>query len=60
MPAIVPAAHAGLFTRAIPGAKLHVFDACGHFPHEEKAGTWARLVADFLGSHAASSEEGKR
>lgn len=48
---IVPPAHAEIFARGIPGAKLHVFQACGHLPHEEKAETWSRLVSEFLGNH---------
>ncbi len=49
---IVPVAHAALFSRDIPGAKLHIFDDCGHFPQEERAGAFNQLVAPFLRRHA--------
>ena len=52
---IVPAAHALHFSRDIPGAKLHVFDDCGHFPQEERAGAFSQLVAPFLRQHASGS-----
>jgi len=44
----------------IPGAKLHVFEGCGHFAHEEKAEAWSQIVTDFLGTHAAAFEDGER
>jgi pimeloyl-ACP methyl ester carboxylesterase len=34
--------------RRIPGAKVHVLEACGHFPQLEQADTFNRLVLNFL------------
>ena len=39
--------------RAIPGAKLHVFDACGHWPQYEHADPFNRLLGGFVGSVAS-------
>jgi pimeloyl-ACP methyl ester carboxylesterase len=33
----------------IPGAKLAVFDQCGHVPQLEKPADFNRAVLDFLG-----------
>lgn len=52
---IVPPAHAALFSRDIPGAKLHLFDDCGHFPQEERAEAFNQLVAPFLRQSAPES-----
>ena len=35
---------------AIAGAKLHVFDACGHWPQYEHPGEFNRLLGEFVGS----------
>jgi pimeloyl-ACP methyl ester carboxylesterase len=40
-----PCGHA--WARAIPGARLHVFDGSGHVPHLEEPDSVARVVAEF-------------
>jgi pimeloyl-ACP methyl ester carboxylesterase len=48
---VVPAAHAQRFARDIPGAKLHVFEDCGHFPQVERAESFNQQVAAFVADH---------
>jgi pimeloyl-ACP methyl ester carboxylesterase len=36
--------------RAIPNARLLVFRACGHLPHEEYPETFVKLVSEFVGN----------
>jgi pimeloyl-ACP methyl ester carboxylesterase len=45
---IIPLAHSAIAVKGIPGAKLHVFDPCGHVPQQERAEEFAALVVDFL------------
>ena len=49
---IVSPSHAALHARDIPGAKLHVFEACGHNPQEELADSFNMHVLEFLSQHA--------
>ena len=48
---IVPAAHAQLFARDLPDAKLHVFENCGHFPQVESAEAFNQQVEAFVTAH---------
>lgn len=48
---IVPAAHGQRYARDIPGARLHVFENCGHFPQEERAEAFNNRVESFLVEH---------
>ncbi|MFA5308982.1 MAG: alpha/beta fold hydrolase [Dehalococcoidales bacterium] len=45
---IIPVSHARLAVEKIPGAKLRVFDRCGHMPQFEHPEEFNRLVLDFL------------
>ncbi len=45
---IIPAAHAQVAVSKIPGAKLHVFDSCGHMPMFEYPDKFNKLALDFL------------
>jgi pimeloyl-ACP methyl ester carboxylesterase len=44
---IVPLECASLYTQAIPNAKLHVLDNCGHFAHLDRPAEVAQLVSEF-------------
>jgi pimeloyl-ACP methyl ester carboxylesterase len=44
----IPAAHAGLFASAIPGARAVILEECGHLPQEERPDEVARLIRSFL------------
>ncbi|MCL5735975.1 MAG: alpha/beta fold hydrolase [Actinobacteria bacterium] len=46
---VIPVAHGSAAVQGIPGAKLHVFDPCGHVPQLERPGEFASLVTEFLG-----------
>ena len=46
---IIPVRHSAVAEREIPGAKVHIFDPCGHIPQQERAEEFAALVLDFLG-----------
>ena len=50
---IVPVAHAQRFAKDLPQARVEVFDSCGHFPHEERADAFVRLVGDFVAQNAS-------
>jgi pimeloyl-ACP methyl ester carboxylesterase len=49
---IVSPSDAEFHARDIPGAKLHLFEACGHNPQEEKADSFNMRVLEFLSQHA--------
>jgi 2-hydroxy-6-oxonona-2,4-dienedioate hydrolase len=43
-----PVEKAVLLTQTIPGAELHVFDRCAHWPMWDQAGRFNTVVRDFL------------
>jgi len=45
---IIPVAHAQIAVKKIPGARLEIFDHCGHMPMYEQPDKFNRLVLDFL------------
>ena len=45
---IIPVRHARRAAQAIPGAELHVFEECGHWPQMEHAEKFNRLMLEFL------------
>ena len=45
---LFPVAQAERTARRLPRARLHVFEACGHWPHLEKRDEFNRLVAGFV------------
>lgn len=47
---LIPVATGEKLRDGIPGAKLIVFDQCGHAPQMEKAAEFNRAVLDFLGN----------
>jgi pimeloyl-ACP methyl ester carboxylesterase len=47
--ALIPLATAERFQKAIPGAKLVVFDQCGHIPQIEKPQEFNKALLEFLG-----------
>jgi 4,5:9,10-diseco-3-hydroxy-5,9,17-trioxoandrosta-1(10),2-diene-4-oate hydrolase len=47
---IIPVSHAYRASEAVPDARLHVFDQCGHWSHMEKASEFNSLAMDFLSS----------
>jgi 4,5:9,10-diseco-3-hydroxy-5,9,17-trioxoandrosta-1(10),2-diene-4-oate hydrolase len=54
---ILPVAHAHVAAEAIPNARLHIFQKCGHFVPMEKAEAFNVLVSQFLNSKSAIKEE---
>ncbi len=46
---IIPAAHAKVAVQKIPGARLELFDNCGHLPMFECPEKFNKLVLEFLG-----------
>ncbi len=46
---ILPVTQALDAAGSIPGARLHVFERCGHMPNVEYPGEFNRLVLEFLG-----------
>ena len=47
---ILPVAHAQVAVAKIPGARLEIYDRCGHMPQLEYPGEFNKLVLDFLAS----------
>jgi 4,5:9,10-diseco-3-hydroxy-5,9,17-trioxoandrosta-1(10),2-diene-4-oate hydrolase len=45
---IIPVAHARVAAAKIPGARLEIFDRCGHMPQLEHSDKFNKLVLDFL------------
>jgi len=45
---IIPVAHAQVAVHKIPGARLEIFDRCGHMPQLEHPDRFNKLVLDFL------------
>ena len=45
---IIPVKHAHRAAQMIPGAELHVFANCGHWPQMERAEEFNRLALEFL------------
>ena len=45
---ILPVAHAHQAAKKLPGARLQIFDLCGHLPNVERASEFNALVLDFL------------
>ena len=45
---IIPAAHAQIALEKIPGARLEIFERCGHMPQLEHPDKFNRLVLEFL------------
>ena len=45
---VIPVAHADIAVKNIPGARLELFDNCGHMPMFEQPEKFNRLVLDFL------------
>lgn len=46
----IPVAHAYAAHEAMPGSRLEIFDAAGHYPHRDAPEAFAALVADFIRS----------
>jgi pimeloyl-ACP methyl ester carboxylesterase len=45
---ILPVEYAPVAARTIPGARLQIFDRCGHFPMLERAAEFNALLLEFL------------
>jgi pimeloyl-ACP methyl ester carboxylesterase len=45
---IIPVAHAQIAVDKVPGARLEIFDHCGHMPQLEQPDRFNKLVLDFL------------
>jgi pimeloyl-ACP methyl ester carboxylesterase len=45
---IIPVAHAQAAHAAMPGSRLEVFDASGHFPHMDATVRFVEVLCDFL------------
>jgi pimeloyl-ACP methyl ester carboxylesterase len=47
---IVPSAHAQVAAKSIPGARVHIFENCGHVPMLEHPQAFNELLLEFLGN----------
>jgi 4,5:9,10-diseco-3-hydroxy-5,9,17-trioxoandrosta-1(10),2-diene-4-oate hydrolase len=53
----IPVAHAYAAHRALPAARLHVFDRCGHMPMWEYPAEFAQTVQAFLGQATVAAPQ---
>ena len=53
--AIIPVEHGRELARRVPGARLEVFEQCGHFPHLAEPDRLATVLAGWLASTAPAS-----
>jgi pimeloyl-ACP methyl ester carboxylesterase len=49
---LIPPAHAERFAALIPGARLELFENCGHLPQIERAEAFCRMFEEFAGRRA--------
>jgi pimeloyl-ACP methyl ester carboxylesterase len=54
---LIPAQHANAFRRAVPHARVHVLDRCGHYPQVELSSRFNALVSEFLADEAVDAGE---
>jgi pimeloyl-ACP methyl ester carboxylesterase len=45
---VVPVRHLDVVVAHAPGARAHVFDGCGHFPHRERPDQFVRVLNRFI------------
>ena len=45
---VVPVSHAAVVEAHAPGARVYVFDDCGHFPHRERPERFVRVLNRFV------------
>jgi pimeloyl-ACP methyl ester carboxylesterase len=57
---LVPSMHARGFERAHPGAKVHILDDCGHYPHIELPTRFNLLLRRWLDDTAPAPQKRKR
>ena len=48
----LPAKHALAAHRVMPGSRLELFEAAGHYPHQDEPVRFARVLRDFVTSTA--------
>jgi pimeloyl-ACP methyl ester carboxylesterase len=51
---IIPVAHGRAAHDAMPGSRLEVFDASGHFPHMDDTVRFVTVLDDFLATTSAA------
>jgi pimeloyl-ACP methyl ester carboxylesterase len=52
---VVPVSHAAIVEAHAPGARVHVFDDCGHFPHRDCPDRFVRVLNRFVDTTEAAS-----
>jgi pimeloyl-ACP methyl ester carboxylesterase len=52
---IIPVAHGRAAAEAIPGSRLELFEAAGHFPQIDEPARFSALVAGFVADVPAAS-----
>ena len=57
---MIPASHGREAHAAIPGSRLEVFEASGHFPHMEEPERFTEVLLDFLATTAPAQPDPER
>jgi pimeloyl-ACP methyl ester carboxylesterase len=52
---VVPVRHAAIVEAHAPGARVHVFADCGHFPHREQPAQFVRVLNRFVDTTDAAA-----
>jgi hypothetical protein len=52
---VIPAEHASIAAARAPGARVHVMNDCGHFPHKTHPGPFVELLHDFVSTTAPAT-----
>jgi pimeloyl-ACP methyl ester carboxylesterase len=52
---VIPVSHAAVAEATAPGAEVHVFDDCGHFPHRDQPERFVEVLQGFIESRPAAS-----
>lgn len=47
---VVPVRHARVAEEHAPGAEVHIFDGCGHFPHRDQPELFVTVLEEFIAS----------
>ncbi|WP_165617604.1 alpha/beta fold hydrolase [Klenkia soli] len=54
---IIPVEHARTVARAVPGARVELFDGAGHWPHLAEPDRFAAVLLDFLATTAPAAHD---
>lgn len=51
---VIPFSHAEALAKAVDGVDITCFERCGHYPHQDRLGSFVRALREFLDSPCAA------